>query len=158
MMSVCMKRCGRSNRIVIGAVSRVIGSMRSRRSSTGVPSGNGPTPDDPTIVTCGGVPAASRGSAQRCTSSICSRTGSPSSATTKMPAFMSRKIEQDSASPKIEISAPRSGFSRQLREAPLHPSDRRRAIRSPPDTCPSAACSRSRRSSGSSLTVRISAR
>ena len=67
----------------------LIGSMLSRRSSTGVPSGSGPTPDEPTIVTCGGVPAARRGSAQRCTSRIRSRTGSPSSATTKIPAFIS---------------------------------------------------------------------
>ena len=61
MMSVCMKRTGRSNRISIGGVDFVMGST-ALLSSALLIRGMVPTPDDPTSVTCGGDMLASFGS------------------------------------------------------------------------------------------------
>ena len=58
----CTKRSGRPNCSVIGAVDSAIGRMFDFIAASGVSGGNGPAPDDPISVMCGGRKRAIFGS------------------------------------------------------------------------------------------------
>ncbi len=57
-----MNRIGGSNLSFIGSLDDAIGASFSLSSATLTDAGIGPTPDDPVIVTCGGLYLARRGS------------------------------------------------------------------------------------------------